>query len=70
MLTLSQIQQICSRKRHGKIVKNPNKRELNYQRVENTTAKVGIPHYEQFLLLPECFQKSYAAKVSESDYMW
>ena len=27
------------------------------KRVENTVEKGEIPHYEQFLLIPQCFQK-------------
>ena len=33
-------------------------------------AEVEIAHYEQFLLLPHCFQKSSAAEASESVYIW
>ena len=29
--------------------------------VENTVGKVEIARYEQFLLLPQCFQKTYSA---------
>ena len=32
--------------------------------VENIVAKEEIAHYEQFLLLPHCFQKSSAANAS------
>ena len=32
-------------------------------------AKGEIAHYEQFLLLSQCFQKSSAEEVSEIDYM-
>ena len=32
--------------------------------------KGEIAHYEQFLLLPKCFQKSAAAEVSTFVYMW
>ena len=32
--------------------------------------KGEIAHYEQFLLLPQCFQKSSAVEMSESVYMW
>ena len=39
-------------------------------RVENIVAKGGIAHYEQFLLLPQCFQKSSDAESLESVYMW
>ena len=28
------------------------------KRAENTTGKGEIAHYEQFLLFPQCFQKS------------
>ena len=37
--------------------------------VENIVAKGEIAHYEQFLLLQHCFQKSSAAEASESVYM-
>ena len=30
-------------------------------RVENSVAKGEIARYEQFLLLPQCFQKTYTA---------
>ena len=29
--------------------------------VENSVGKGEIAHYEQFLLFPQCFQKTYAA---------
>ena len=38
-------------------------------RDENSVAKGEIAHHEQFLLLPECFQKLFAAEASESVYM-
>ena len=38
--------------------------------VENTVVKEGIAHREQFLLLPQCFQTSAPAEVSESVCMW
>ena len=34
--------------------------------VENTVARRGIAYHDQFLLLPQCFQKSSAAEGSES----
>ena len=34
--------------------------------VENSVAKGDIAHFDQFLLLPQCFQKSSAAESSES----
>ena len=39
-------------------------------RVEKILAKGEITHYEQFLLLPKCFQKLSAADASESIYIW
>ena len=39
-------------------------------RVENIVAKREIAHYEQFIVLPQCFQKSSAAEVLESVSMW
>ena len=39
-------------------------------RVENTVANVEIAHYEQFLLLPQCFQTSSAAEVPEGVCLW
>ena len=30
--------------------------------VENTVGKGEIAHYEQFILFPQCFQKSYISK--------
>ena len=38
--------------------------------VENSVAKVEIAHHEQFLTLPQCFQKSSAAGVSERVCVW
>ena len=35
-------------------------------KVENIVAKGETACYEQFLLLPQCFQKSSAAEASES----
>ena len=34
-----------------------------FNRVENIVEKGEIAHYEQFLLLPQCFQKSTAAEA-------
>ena len=31
------------------------------KRVDNTVGKGEIAHYEQFLLFPQCFQKTYTA---------
>ena len=38
--------------------------------VENIAAKGEIASFEQFLLLPQCSQKSSAAEASESIYIW
>ena len=38
----------------------------SFDRVEDIVAKVEIAHNEQFLLLSQCIQKSFAAEVSES----
>ena len=32
-----------------------------FKRVENTVGKGEIAHYEQFLLFPQCFQKTCTA---------
>ena len=32
------------------------------RRVENTVGKGEIAHYEQVLLFPQCFQKTYYSK--------
>ena len=42
---------------------------LNY-RAENIVAKEEIDHHEQFLLLPQCLQKSSAANASECVCKW
>ena len=34
-----------------------------FKRVENTVGKGEIARYEQFLLFPQCFQKTYNADV-------
>ena len=45
-------------------------KEQLLNKVENNVAKGEIAHFEQFLLLPQCFKKSSAAKASESVSMW
>ena len=35
--------------------------EKFFQRLENTVGKGEIAHYEQFLLFPQCFQKTCTA---------
>ena len=39
-------------------------------RVENTVAKGEIARYEQFLLFPQCFQKSCFPGVSKDVVVW
>ena len=38
-------------------------------RAENIVAKGKNAHYEQFLLLAQCFQKPFAAEASKSVFM-
>ena len=38
--------------------------------VENTLGKGEIPHYEQFLLFPQCFQKACFPRVSKGVIVW
>ena len=40
------------------------------EKVENIVTKGEIAHHEQFLLLPQCFQKSSAADASNCVGMW
>ena len=40
------------------------------QKVENIVANGEIAHFEQFLILPQYFQKSSVAEASESVYRW
>ena len=44
----------------GKFDKNG--RHFSYK-VESTVGKGKIAHYEQFLLLPQCFQKTHKTRV-------
>ena len=34
-----------------------------FNRIENTVGKAEIAHDEQFLLFPQCFQKTYTADM-------
>ena len=73
ILTLSNIQQICSRWHSKHPVKNMetlDKWKTNYWKMLNIVVKGEITCFEQFLLLPQCFQKSSATEVSESVWMW
>ena len=40
------------------------------KKVENIVANGEIARFEQFLLLPQCFQKSSAADVSKCIFKW
>ena len=40
------------------------------KRVENTGRKAEIARYEQFLLFPQCFQKTYTADMSKPVLVW
>ena len=68
-LTLSHIQQICSRRLWKHVEKTIKKylytRVYLLKKVENFVAKGEIAHFEQFLQLSQCFQNSSAAEASE-----
>ena len=40
------------------------------KRVENTVGKGEIAHYEQFLLFPQCFQKTCTADLQKPGLVW
>ena len=40
------------------------------KRVEITVGKGEIAHYEQFLLFPHCFQKTYVADTKKPGLVW
>ena len=40
------------------------------QRVENTRGKGEIYRCEQFLLFPQCFQKTCTADAKKQDWFW
>ena len=40
------------------------------KRVENTVGKGEIACYEQFLLFPQCFQKTYTADMLKHGLVW
>ena len=40
------------------------------KRVENTVGKAEIARYEQFLLFPQCFQKTYFPGASKGVIVW
>ena len=40
------------------------------KQVENTVGKGEIAHYEQFLLLPQCFQKACFLEASKGVIVW
>ena len=69
-LTLSNIQQICSRRLWKHLVKNM---ESLYNRKNNYWVKFKSLWQKEklhFIILPQCFPMSSAAVASESVYMW
>ena len=46
-----------------------NSRKLS-KPVENTLGKGEIARYEQFLLFPQCFQKTYTADTQKPGLVW
>ena len=40
------------------------------KRVENTVGKGEIARYEQYLLLPQCFQKTFTADMLKPGLVW
>ena len=44
--------------------------ESSPNRVENIVGKGGIAHYEQFLLFPQCFQKTCTADMLKQRLFW
>ena len=40
------------------------------ERIENTVGKGEIAHYEQFLLFPQCFQKTCTADTLKPGLVW
>ena len=46
-----------------------NDRKFSKQ-VENTAGNGEITHYEQFLLFPECFQKTCTADTTKQELIW
>ena len=74
VLTLSHILHICSRrlwklnrKKYGKSLKV---KVYLLKKVENFVTKGKIARFEQFLFMPQCFQKSSTADALESVYIW
>ena len=48
---------------------NENERKL-FKQVENTVGKGEITCYKQFLLFPQCFQKTYTADMLKPGLIW
>ena len=44
--------------------------EILSKRVENTVGKGEIARYEQFLLFPQCFQKTNTADTYKTGFVW
>ena len=47
-----------------------NENERKFKRVENTVGKGEIARYEQFLLFPQCFQKTCFADTYKPVFVW
>ena len=45
-------------------------RRMFSQRLENTVGNGEIAHYEQFLLFPQCFQKTCTADTYNQGLVW
>ena len=44
--------------------------ESTPKRAENTVGKEEIARYEQFLLFPQCFQKTCTANTYKQGFVW
>ena len=44
--------------------------EKFFERVENDVGKGETAHYEQLLLFPQCFQKTYTADMQKQGLVW
>ena len=67
-------QQILDASKLKEFPDNSFKSDENYRKfskwVENTVGKAEIAHYEQFLLLPQCFQKTFTADMYKPGLVW
>ena len=63
--TLFQTERVCRRQSFF----DENGRKLS-KRVENTVGKGEIARYEQFLLFPQCIQKTSSADIKNPGLVW